>query len=78
MFGNFVVNILMGLLLGFIIVILTWAHNTTHYLNYIHLDEAMDKNKTIKELYYEKYPEKYKLRYTDWKEMEEENKQNEH
>jgi len=37
--------------------------------NYVSLDlhKAVDSNKTIREFYYEKYPNSYKKYYTDWK-----------
>jgi len=34
------------------------------------LRQAVDNNKTIREFYYEKYPNSYKRYYTDWKTLE--------
>jgi len=69
--NDFIKNIMggttIGILLGIPIVILLWLYSTSHYLSDYDLAIALDKNITVKELYWNCYPDEYKMGHTDWK-----------
>ena len=62
-----------GFILGTILSLLFWVHNLDETISYREMHRDIDANLTVKQITYKKFPNKYKLDYTDWKTLKENN-----
>jgi len=64
-FPGFWIGLIAGSLLSFFL----WVHNLDETMSYNELHRDIDKNLTIKQSAFKKFPNQYKLNYADWENL---------
>jgi hypothetical protein len=62
-------SVFSGFAIGLGIVFFLFIHNLEHKMTYRELHRDIDKNLTIRQATFRKFPNQYKLDYADWKKL---------
>ena len=58
-----------GLIFGTVLAFFFWMHNLDNTISFREMKRDIDNNVSVKQITYKKFPNEYKLNYTDWKDL---------
>ncbi len=68
-FNNTAIGVSFGIAIGFFTILLLYTSSLSTTANYNYFRNAIENNITMKQATFDKFPKKYKMDYTDWKDL---------
>ena len=58
-----------GVILGTMVAFMSWLWTMDDTISFREMKRDIDNNVSVKQITYKKFPNEYKLNYTDWKDL---------